>query len=157
MILLAPRMLKDIVDAAENAYPEEACGLLVGRTDPGGNIRVLAVHGSPNLAQDRRRAFEVDPQLRIRLHERSRRGAGSLVGLYHSHPDQSAQPSQTDLERAWEPDLIWLITSVLDGQAVLTTAHRLVDDGTRFAPISLRTNDWDGYPERASQVARGAG
>ncbi len=147
-VRLAPALLRQIVDAAEAAYPDEACGLLVGRTEDGGAVLVTEVHDSPNLAEGPRRAFEIDPALRLALHKRLRDSTDAVVGVYHSHPGHSAQPSRADLMRAWEPELVWLVTSVLDGQAVLTTAHRLVEDGSRFAPVPLCTDDWAAYPTR---------
>ena len=148
MIVISASGLKQIVAAAEKAFPLEACGLLVGYTDDKGARQVTDVHDSPNLAADARHAFEVDPALLITLHRRARRGGDKVIGLYHSHPNIRAQPSQTDLERAWEPDLTWLITSVVAGQAVLTTAHKMIDDGSRFEQVLLRTDDWAPYPSR---------
>ncbi len=148
MIVIPPKGLASIVAAAESAYPLESCGLLVGHGEKDGVWRVTEVHDSPNLAADARHAFEVDPALRFAQLHRLRGGPETVIGLFHSHPDIRAQPSKTDLDKAWEPDLIWLITSVLDGQAVLTTAHRLVDDGSAYQQIPLRTDDWTDYPSR---------
>ena len=141
-VVIAPEGLRAIVDAAEAAYPEECCGLLVGRVR-GGRVEIGEVHASRNLAENPRRAFEVDPGLRLALHKRLRGGPDDVVGHYHSHPDLGAEPSARDLARAWEPDLVWLITSVLGGQAVHTTAHRPSPDGKRFRPLRLVTRETD--------------
>jgi len=148
LIVVPPKGLASIVAAAESAYPLESCGLLVGHGETDGAWRVTEVHVSPNLAADARHAFEVDPALCFTLLHRLRDGPEAVIGLFHSHPDLRAQPSKTDLDKLIEPDLIWLITSVLDGQAVLTTAHRLVEDGSEFQQIALRTDDWTDYPSR---------
>ena len=147
MIRIAPAALRAIVAAGEAAYPEEACGLLVGAPAADG-WRLEAAYASANLAPAPRVAFEVDPALRLRLHKALRGTANDVVGVYHSHADAPAQPSPRDLERAWEPALTWLITSVLDGQAVLTTAHRLSGDGRRFVQVPLITDDWRPDPVR---------
>ena len=131
-----PDDLRRVTAEAEAAYPEEACGLLVGRVD--GEVAVVAeVHRSRNVAACPRRAFEIDPVLLLALHKRLRDADEAMIGVYHSHPDGAAVPSATDLDRAWEPNLIWLIVSVLDGRAVATAAHRLVAGGGRFAPLPL--------------------
>ncbi len=148
MIRIAPTALRTLVTACETAYPEEACGLLTGHAAAGAWF-VRAAHPSANLAAAPRIAFEVDPALRLALHKAGRATGEEVIGHYHSHVDTRAQPSPRDLERAWEPDLIWLITSVLDGQAVLTTAHRVIDDGRRFAQLPLITDDWGADPARA--------
>jgi proteasome lid subunit RPN8/RPN11 len=151
MIILGPGHLKQIIDSAEAAYPAECCGLLVGlEPDPGSDVwRVTRVEPSENLAPEGRNdRFEVDPRLRLRLQRELRDGPNTLIGVYHSHPGGPAQPSATDLESAWEPNLIWLITAVSEGQAIQTTAHRLVDQASRFEVIELRTVDWHADPSR---------
>ena len=154
MIVIEPAHLRQIVGAAEAAYPQEACGLLVGRTDTEDGdrtVRVVSVADSPNLAAGaRHQRFEVDPALRLRLQRELRGGASTIVGLYHSHPDGVAQPSERDLEAAWEPDLVWLVTAVAKGQAIHTTAHVLIHDGSRvrFSEVPMRTTDWGPYHSR---------
>lgn len=154
MIVLEPAHLHQIVGAAEAAYPEEACGLLVGHEEAAHGDRtvyIASVATSPNLAAGvRRERFEVDPALRLRLQRELRGGANRVIGLYHSHPDGVAQPSDRDLEAAWEPDLVWLVTSVTKGQAIHTTAHILIHDGARvrFSEIPIHTSDWHPYTTR---------
>ena len=135
---LTQAQLRAIEAAAEDAYPEEACGLLVGRCEPGGACRISAVEASANVAEPpRTRRFEVDPKLRLRLERALRDGPESVVGVYHSHPDGSAAPSDTDLAMIFEPALIWLITAVDGGRAGATTAWRPTADGTAFLPLGL--------------------
>ncbi len=156
MIVVTSSDLRRIVDFCEAAYPSEACGLLVGRddaVDDESSVSVSRIEPSVNVAEgDNRSRFEVDPALRLRLQKELRGGPERVIGLYHSHPDSGAQPSRTDLEAAWEPDLVWLITSVLDGQAVHTSAHVLVTEGgtMRFSQVALRTSDWKPYEARAA-------
>lgn len=158
MLSLPHPLLKAIIDAAETAYPKECCGLLVGRDDGAGSLLVTRVVESPNLAEGSGRdRFEVDPQIRFnvmrQLDEEANNGAARhrIIGHYHSHPDHPAQPSATDLQMAYEPDLVWLITSVVDGQATLTTAHAVTPDGSQFHPLPLRTTDWHPYPVRNNE------
>ena len=135
MLVLGAAHLKIIADAAEAAWPEEACGLLVGRTGPGAVWRADRVEPAANIADDRRRRFEVDPGVRIGL-ERELRGTDrAVIGVYHSHPDGPARPSATDRDLVYEPHLVWLITAVRDGQAVHTAAWMPTGDGFRHLPI----------------------
>ena len=153
MIFLERSHLKAIADAAEAAYPKEACGLLVGRAEPAGDIVVTRVVASANVAEggghDR---FEVDPRVRLEVMRGLEDQPGCLVGHYHSHPDHPAQPSPRDLDVAWEPELVWLITAVVDGQAIHTTAHVLDPEGRQFHEIGLRTVDWQPYPVRPADA-----
>ena len=151
MILIPRPLLKAVADAAEDAYPEEACGLLVGYAQPPEDVVVTRVEVSENVTEeDAADRFEVDPHLRLELMRALDGGPERIVGHFHSHPDHPAQPSERDLERAFESDLVWLITAVLDGQAIQTTAHVLDADGRQFRETALRTTDWAPYAVRAA-------
>ncbi len=141
MILFTPRQLDAMMAAAVAARPEEACGLLIGAREADNRIRVTQLAPSANLAADRRRRFEVDPALRLRLQKALRRGPRDIVGHYHSHVDGPARPSATDLARATEPDLVWVILAVDDGGVGAVAAHRLAADGAGFAPLDLAVAD----------------
>ena len=137
-VRLTPAQLQAIERAAEAAYPEEACGLLVGRAEPGGAIQVSAVEASANVAEPpRTRRFEVDPKLRLRLERELRESPDSILGVYHSHPNGSAEPSETDISMIFEPHMIWMITAVADGRAGTTLAYKPTEDGSAFRPLGL--------------------
>ena len=143
MLVLGRAKLRDIVIEAESAYPDECCGLLVGRSTDS-EIIVTRIVPSPNLAVDdsggprRSDRFEVDPEVRLAVMRACEGTDQALVGHYHSHPDHPAQPSDHDLEMALEPDLVWLIIAVENGKAGQATAHRLDETGRRFREIGLR-------------------
>ena len=143
MIVLDAQLLKRIEDAAEAAYPDECCGLLVGRGEapgpPGGALVVTRVEASPNVAAGGTRdQFEVDPQVRFDLMRALAGGDERIVGHYHSHPDHPPRPSERDLEMALEPDLVWLITAVERGRAAATKAHAFDARRRRFREIEIR-------------------
>jgi len=155
MISLPLAFLRTITDAAETAYPTECCGLLVGREDGAGSLIVTRIVESRNLADPGRNdRFEIDPQIRFDVMRELGSDAAPdshrhrIIGHYHSHPDHPAQPSETDLSFAFEPDLVWLITAVIGGQAIQTTAHVVDSGGRQFREIPLRTTDWQPYHVR---------
>lgn len=132
-------LLKAMVDAAEAAYPAEACGLIIGR-GRGQLVRVTAVVPAPNLLAATGDRFELDPAVRLRVERELREAGGKdrVVGHYHSHPDGSSDPSATDRAAAHEPELAWVIVGVLDGQAIHTQAHRLDHRRGAFRPVPIR-------------------
>lgn len=137
-IALPRAALRVIEGAAQAAWPRECCGLLVGLRQ-GAAVEITRANPSPNRAADPRVAFEIDPELWLRLTRTLEDGPESVVGLYHSHPDGPPAPSARDLAAAWGPDLIWIVTSVARGQPPRSAAFRLVEaDGKRqFVPIAL--------------------
>ena len=125
MILLPAALIRRIGIVAEEAYPEECCGLLIGFQEPDGQVRVSEIAESSNVAPPpRRNRFEVDPALRFAAMRRLRDGRDQIVGHYHSHPDGPAEPSQHDAAMAYEPELLWLIVAVTAGAAGELEAFR---------------------------------
>ncbi len=139
-LTIAKSQLRAIEAAAEKAYPNESCGLLVGEGDA--HLRVTSLHPSENLADDPGRRFEVDPTLLLKLHK-SLRGSGQrLVGHYHSHPEGPAEPSAHDLSRAWQAELAWLVTAVAGGRAGATGGFIVADEAEpRFEALELEVVD----------------
>ena len=128
MILISPTLLKLITDAAESAYPAECCGLLAGR-DANGEVVVTRVAPSRNLSEtDVCDSFEGHTAERI-------------VGHYHSHPDHLGKPSERDIAMAYEPDLVWLITTVGAGRTTATAAYLIAQESGRFQQIKLRITE----------------
>lgn len=136
MIVIATPMLSRIAVLAEAAYPEESCGLIVGRRDDHDGVVATDIVPGTNVAVDRRRRFEIDPKLRFDVMRALSAGPERVVGHFHSHPDRPAVPSPADLERAFEPDLIWVITSVVDGHATAIRAYRL-GTAPRFHEVAI--------------------
>lgn len=135
MICLSEIQLNQIKAEAEAAYPAECCGLLIGQIeDATGTLSriVPSKNIAPTQAHDR---FEIDPQIRIDVERELRGSSECIIGHYHSHPDHPAMPSKTDLEMAFEPDLVWLILSVMDGKAQEFKAHRLDGSTQCFVEI----------------------
>jgi [CysO sulfur-carrier protein]-S-L-cysteine hydrolase len=154
VIVVPEAGIAGIVAAAEAAYPRECCGLLAGRTTPGG-ILVTRVVASRNTADgDQRDRFEVDPQVRFDLMRALEGSDERLVGHYHSHPDHPAIPSATDRRMAHEPDLVWLITAVAAGRATATRAWRPVAKVSGFGDPGFGDS---GFEEIALRIGEAAG
>lgn len=140
MLWLHADHLRKLVMLAESAAPEEACALLIGHRNLGDDWRVSRIEASRNVADDRLRHFEVDPGLRIGLERELRGGEQKVLGVWHSHTDGRSEPSAEDAARVYEPELIWLITAVSDGEALHTAAWAPSADaaGVTFRPVELR-------------------
>lgn len=138
MIRIPESALSAITAAAEAAYPEECCGLLVGRDDDAGNVVVTGAMASDNVFEgDRRRNFLVDPKVQFDLMRAVGDGPDRIVGNYHSHPDGPAAPSAHDVDSVFYPEHLWLIVAVEAGRAGDVTAHRFDEAAGRFRKITL--------------------
>ena len=110
---------------AEQAYPEECCGVLVGML-AAGDRRVLRVLPCQNIrSADAHKRYEIDPAELVRVQREARDSGMEILGFYHSHPDHPAQPSSTDLAHAHWIGYSYVITSVNRGQATETRSFLL--------------------------------
>jgi len=142
MIHFTPSQLQEVRDHAERAYPDECCGLLVGAVDADDVVTVTRITPSPNVridaggegGEDR---FEIDPQIRFDLMRALQGSDENIVGHYHSHPDHPAEPSIHDLDMAFEPELVWLIVAVNQGQSTDARTWRLNRDTTTITAVNL--------------------
>lgn len=104
--------------------PREACGLLIGRRDGDGAV-VAEVSEARNRSDDVAR-FVLDAVDHLAAEERASAHGLAVVGIWHSHPDGSARPSEEDRAAAWSG---WshVIVAVADERADELRSWRLVD------------------------------
>jgi proteasome lid subunit RPN8/RPN11 len=139
VIRLGDDVLGAIRREAAAAYPEESCGVFVGRDDDTG-VRVIerVIHVPNATVENRSRRFLI-PAASVLRAEREAEAAGlDVVGFHHSHPDQAAEPSGYDLEHAW-PWYVYVIIGVRDGIAELPRAWRMRDDRSGFDELCVET------------------
>jgi proteasome lid subunit RPN8/RPN11 len=145
MLKLDARLVEEMKRHAEEAYPHECCGLLVGRIEDGGRTRVVsATYRVENTFEEDERfhRMAIEPleyAKAERLH--ASRGLG-VVGNYHSHPDHPAVPSQFDLEHLapWET-MSYVVVSASEGKAVDFRSWEIEADHTRFKEEEVVVGD----------------
>ncbi|GIW70679.1 MAG: hypothetical protein KatS3mg102_0221 [Planctomycetota bacterium] len=135
MVRCQPSAMRAIIEHAEEGYPAEVCGLLLGRQAEQGCTVECALRAR-NLEPARaRERYELDPRDYLRADEQARAQGLEIVGVYHSHPDHPARPSATDRERAWE-GWRYLIVAVAAGRAQQVRAWRLAGEEFLEEPIA---------------------
>lgn len=129
-VLHLPAALRDaILRAGEAGYPDEVCGLLLGRRQAG-DATVCALHAARNVHPERTAdRFLIEPLDYLDAERAAAAGGLEVVGVWHSHPDHPAQPSATDREFAWA-GWSYPIVSVQAGVAAELRSWRL--DGEAF-------------------------
>ncbi|HXH49002.1 MAG TPA: M67 family metallopeptidase [Terriglobia bacterium] len=152
-IQLNTEQLEKIHSHGEREYPNECCGMLLGRAD-GDSKEVSEVVPLKNLRLDSARAqellpledpgreseknrFLIDPLEQLRVEREARTRGLDVLGYYHSHPDHPARPSNYDREHAW-PWYSYVILSVERGKAAEMTSWVLSEDRLRFDPEPLK-------------------
>ena len=129
----------------EAAYPEECCGVLIGR-EAGANGQAATVErviaADNERVDSRHNRYVISPRSLLQAQRDARASGLDIVGYYHSHPDHPARPSEFDREHAW-PGTSYVIVSVAKGKAVDCRSWRLRDDRTAFEEEAI-----DGDPNR---------
>lgn len=130
MLSIAADPWSAVVRHCEAAYPDEACGILLGAA-----ATVTAAfpcrNAYPGPQHDR---FQFDPAEQIAAIQFARDNRLEIIGFFHSHPDRDAYFSREDLRHAW-PNRSYLVLAIRDGRFEAAAAFRL--DGESAASESL--------------------
>ena len=102
MLVLPEAVRRELEGWIGSGYPEKTCGLLVGREHLG-RIETTRATRARNLNRERARdRYDLDPSDFLAADLAARAEGLEIVGVWHSHPDHPAQPSETDRRAAWE-------------------------------------------------------
>src|SRR5436305_1789138 len=107
-VSLGPGILDEMIAHAKTHYPREACGVLASR--PGEAGRFIPAE---NILSSET-AYEMDPAFLASTFRSLRESGEVLIGIFHSHPRGPAEPSKTDLVRAFHPDVAHIIVSLAE-------------------------------------------
>lgn len=134
-MILAQRLLDEIIEHCRRMYPREACGLIAGS----GN-RAEKVYRLTNVAKDPLTRYLVDPEEQLAAFRSMRRAGQRLVAIYHSHPRTAAYPSETDIQKAFYPDAYYVIVSLAEPAPDVQT-FRIDGPARRVCRVPLHIQD----------------
>lgn len=130
--------LARIYDHGRATYPEECCGVMIGRASGVDGAEVVEIVSARNEREDENRhnRFLISPRALLDAQRSARERDLEIVGYYHSHPDHPARPSDFDRDHAW-PSQSYLIISVQSGEVADCRSWRLKDDRSAFDEESV--------------------
>lgn len=128
MLVLQESHYRELLAHAERAYPNECCGILLGRVE-GETREVLELLACENVDPEPQHRYSISPADLIQAQLNARDLGLSIVGFYHSHPDCPPTFSPTDENEALWDDCSYVITSVEEGTARRSRSYRLRVDG----------------------------
>jgi len=154
MLKLLSEHLQVICTHAESTYPEECCGLLLGKMTEEGKmvVEVLPTENAwsaetadeypeSELEMSRRRRYVIAPFAMLQAQRQARDRDLNIIGIYHSHPDHPAIPSECDRLSAWQ-SYSYIIVSVPQGKAGELCSWTL-DDAHQFQSEKFITVEAD--------------
>lgn len=127
-----PKALVEAMFAhAEETYPEECCGLLAGVEQPSHLYRIHNAHETPKVF------YEMAPKEQFYAFKNMRHNGLSLLGIYHSHPESPARPSESDIRLAYDPEPHYLLMSLQHRDRPELRAYRIVQGTVTEEPIEV--------------------
>jgi proteasome lid subunit RPN8/RPN11 len=138
-IVLPKSIAMQIEAEGVRAYPNECCGILIGK-EVDGKKRVERLAPMKNVfdAGEQYHRFSIDPLAQIEA-EKSADEAGQMVlGYYHSHPDHPALPSEYD--RTHVPPWSFyghIIVAIEKGRPAAMTAWYMDEESEQFKSLEL--------------------
>jgi proteasome lid subunit RPN8/RPN11 len=128
MLHISKSLIKQIKKHGETHYPEEGAGLLLGQFQ--GELRdvqKLLPLENQFEASSRHNRYMIEPEEMIHAEMKAEELGLDIIGVFHSHPNHPAIPSEFDRERAL-PWYSYIITRVDPGGASESRSWRLSDD-----------------------------
>jgi proteasome lid subunit RPN8/RPN11 len=122
-----------ILNHALDAYPQEACGILLCP-----NHRAQSITASQPLrnatSEDPTVRYVLDPKEILAVCTWAEEKDLDVCGFYHSHPDHPSAPSKHDRRYVWD-GYLYLIISIHDGVFKDSRAWRWDEEQGRFEEV----------------------
>lgn len=148
MIQLSKEHLQIIFNHAQSSYPEECCGVILGHmscdrkivveiipTQNAWNEKAADNLSFGNVSHSKKRRYSIAPREMLHLQKSARERNLNIIGIFHSHPDYPAVPSEFDRNCAWQ-EYSYIIVSVQNGQVGEINSW-ILDDNHQFQQEEL--------------------
>jgi len=113
MLKIKANVISKIITYAKSQAPIEACGYLAEKEGvivqqyPMKNVDASPIH------------YSLDPEEQFKVVKDIHKKGLKLAAVYHSHPTTLAHPSEEDIRLAYDPDLSYVIISLVNGSGTL--------------------------------------
>lgn len=131
MLELSREQAAALVTHAREESPNECCGLLAGT-----NGRVKRIFRGTNVDHSPY-TYMMDPKEQLVAFKEMEAAELDLLGIYHSHTHTAAYPSRTDVAKAYYPDAIYVIISLMDQQPAIK-GYKITDSKISDAQVVVR-------------------
>ncbi|MGE4357097.1 MAG: M67 family metallopeptidase [Candidatus Omnitrophota bacterium] len=133
MLVLGEGVLEKIIEHCKKVFPLEACGVLSGK-----ETRVEKVFPLTNIEKDAMKYF-ADSKEQLRTFKEIENLGMKLLGIYHSHPNGPAYPSDKDIELAFY-ETSYLIVSLREFNNPEIKAYKIEKGKVREEELITEVN-----------------
>jgi len=128
-ITLSQEIMDQIYAHGEESYPYECCGALIAEQANGSEVSEIRKLKNINKDSPKTR-YNIDPMDLMNLEDELDEAGLVMIGIYHSHPDHPAKPSEYDRNHAW-PNLSYMVMRTTKGVTEEITSWTL-DSNKQF-------------------------
>jgi [CysO sulfur-carrier protein]-S-L-cysteine hydrolase len=133
---ISANLLQGVIDAARDAVPNEAAGLLVASAyaaDGGSPLRYISLR---NAAESPYR-YLIDAEEQLRVWIELEDGGEVPWAIVHSHVASPAVPSATDVGLAFFPESLYVICSLADPERPTVRAWLIREGSVSEVPLAV--------------------
>ncbi len=123
MIKLKKSDFEKMLRHAESELPNEACGLIAGKTDGEDKI-VEEVYLLTNIDKSNEH-FSLDPKEQLTAIKDMRSKGYVPLGNWHSHPESPSRPSDEDKRLAFDSKASYMILSLMEREKPVLNSFRI--------------------------------
>lgn len=132
MLVLSRVQADALIAHAREEFPNECCGLLAGRDG-----RVERLFRGTNVDHSPY-TYMMDPREQLAAFKAMEAAGLDLLATYHSHTHSAAYPSGTDVAKAYYPDALYVIVSLVDQASPEIRGYRIVAGQITGAEVVVR-------------------
>ncbi|MDP6570571.1 MAG: M67 family metallopeptidase [Candidatus Marinimicrobia bacterium] len=136
-IHLTQKIIDEFCSHAEQDYPHECCGFILGNFNGDESISQEYLPAANTKEENRERRFLIDPLAYQKAEDEADERELSVISVVHSHPDHPDKPSDFDRDHAW-PGFSYIIISVQNGKAVSYRSWQLNEDRKYFIEENIK-------------------
>ena len=127
-----------MVEHGRACFPRECCGIMLGSVvDDTARVCTVAIPCTNSYQGNQKDRFELNPKDQLAADRRARELGLSVIGFFHSHPNEDAYFSATDLKHSW-PWYSNVVMSIRNGEFSHAKAFIANDDQSASEPEELQ-------------------
>lgn len=146
---ISKEQLAQLISLARADAPRETCGLLGGKD--GQVLRVYPLRNVDPLPNVR---YLGDPQQQLSALRDIEESGWDVVAIYHSHPSSDAYPSPTDIARAFYPEAVYVLISLMQPAQAILRAFQIQEGKVREVTLDVGEKQDEPSGTRSRRTAR---
>lgn len=120
---LTRSQIDQLIAQARRDAPDETCGLIGGQDG-----RALKLYPLTNVDDNPRVRYQADPlELLHAIRDVEEANDWQVLAIYHSHPASPGYPSPTDVARAFYPEAVYILISLMNPEIAQVRGFQITE------------------------------